>query len=270
MTLDDDGPDMQSEDNRMWMSRDEYQREIWERNSTSDTPTEPQIADIIEQISHLTLASPSSIDSSLPANLLSSSTTVLSPPSTDLLPPPNALPLPTESSSTVPPPPSAEPLPRPVDPSPSSTNPALPLDPSNSPDSLPHSASPFPPESPLTAMERAQRKRDCNNFTKRVLEVFKDLEVQVDAFSAELTSLVETPSRKEFAEMYSKLSSMQACLERNKRNSLALDQKRAVLIPKLQLVHNRLSEIKLLLPEDKGPVEYPIGMHRHLAFDYDH
>jgi hypothetical protein len=114
-------------------------------------------------------------------------------------------------------------------------------------------------------MERAQRKRDCNNFTKRVLQVLKDLEIRVDAFSMELSSLTETPTRKKFEEMYSKLSNMQACLERNKRKSLVLDQKRAVLIRKLQSAHSCLNEIKLLLPEDEDPVEYPIGMYRHVS-----
>jgi len=95
--------------------------------------------------------------------------------------------------------------------------------------------------------------------------VFNDLEAEVDVFSAELSRLNETPSRKEFAEMYSKLSSMQACLERNKRKSPTLDQRRTILIPKLQSVDNRLNEIKLLLPEDKDPVEYPIGRYRHFS-----
>jgi hypothetical protein len=264
MTLNDDGPDMQLEDNRTWMSRNEYQRQIWERDLPSDTHTEPQIEDIIDEISRLTLTPPSSIEPSSPAPLsfpTHSSPIVLSPPSADPVPLPNSS-FPTESSPVVLSPPSADPLPLPVDPSLSSTDPtAQRLDPSNSPHLFPRSASPSPSQPPLTAMERAQRKRDCNNFTKRIVQVFKDLEIRVDAFSMELSGLTETPTRKEFVEMYSKLSNMQACLERNKRKSLVLDQKRAVLIQKLQSAHNCLNEIKLLLPEDENPVEYPIGMY---------
>jgi hypothetical protein len=112
----------------------------------------------------------------------------------------------------------------------------------------------------LKPIQRAHRKKETSRFTTRILAVFDALETQMSTFEKDLECVVDSPSQTAFEDLFAKLSSMQSTLDRNQRRSALLDEKRALLAPKLVSLHNRLQELRALLPEcETSPREYPIG-----------
>jgi hypothetical protein len=82
-------------------------------------------------------------------------------------------------------------------------------------------------------IERAKLKKERNYSTKKIHEIFDGVDKQITSLSAELEAFTRSPTHKAFADINSKLTPMQAVLERNKRSTESLDKKKASLIPRL-------------------------------------
>jgi hypothetical protein len=180
VTLNDNGPDMDSPDNRLWRSRADFQRDSLNNDVIPDSPLDVAMEDVMAGLEKISVTS-----THTPARTLNAG---------------------------------------------------------------------------LTPMERAQCKKDSSRYTTRILEVFDNLEKQLPLFEKDLELFTQSPSHTAFEHLYAKLLGLQSTLDRNKRSSRTLDKMRASLAPKLISLHNRLQELRLLLPEhDDRPRDYPIG-----------
>jgi len=182
VSLNDEGPDVNSHNHGLWMSRAAFQEECRRTDSVPDRPADVPMGDILNSLTHL-----------------------------------------THVSSTTP---------------------------------------PMRSRSPLSRIERAKLKKERNFSTKKVHEVFDGVDKQITTLSAELDAFTRSPTHKAFTDINSKLTSMQAVFERNKRSTESLDKKKASLIPRLIALQDRIQELRHFLPpEDDGPREYPCGEH---------
>jgi hypothetical protein len=134
-------------------------------------------------------------------------------------------------------------------------------------------ASMNPPARPatrkLSAIERAALRKERNNYTRRIRDIFTSVQGKATALQAELEDVAQLPTLEKLAHVQSKLVAMQTTVRKYKRQTETLDKQRQALIQHFDASQARIDELgnalRHTLPlDDKRPRQYSNGKRQSL------
>jgi hypothetical protein len=118
--------------------------------------------------------------------------------------------------------------------------------------------------SKLSPMERTILRKERNNYTKRIRDIFTSVQEKATELQAELEDVARSPTHEKLSIAKSQLLAMQTTMGKYKRKTETLDKLRATLNQQLDASQVRIDELGTILcpttpPEDKRPREYSNG-----------
>jgi hypothetical protein len=119
----------------------------------------------------------------------------------------------------------------------------------------------------LSSIERAALRKERNNYTKRIRDIFTSVQGKATALQIELEDVARLPTLERLACAKSKLVTMQTTVMKYKRKTRTLDEQRAALIQQFDASQARIDELGNVLrsivpPEDNRPRQYSNGKHQ--------
>jgi hypothetical protein len=119
----------------------------------------------------------------------------------------------------------------------------------------------------LSSIERAALKKEHNNYTKRIRDIFTSVQDKATALQAELEDVARLPTLENLAHVQSKLVAMQTTVKKYNRKTETLDKQRAALSQQFNASQARIDELGNVLrpivpPDDKRPRQYSNGKHQ--------
>jgi hypothetical protein len=221
LTLTDCGPDLAGQPSKLWTSREQFQQEVNHNHHLPDHSTSPPINDILEGVSRLSIAVPSS-----------------NQPTYDMAPPvvhdPTSPPINDISAAA------SQLLPSSIQ---SDHNTALPII-----SALPDGAS---AQFPL----HLQNRREKNRRTTKSLQVFEQIALEAEACKAKLTGM---PTVNVIHEVQSTLSLLHARLAQVTRRTPLIDVRKGQISDQLISMDARVAEWKYHLNLTE-PISYTSG-----------
>jgi hypothetical protein len=121
----------------------------------------------------------------------------------------------------------------------------------------------------LSAIERAALRKERNNYTRRIRDIFTSVQGKATALQAELEDVARLPTLEKLDHVQSKLVAMQTTVRKYKRQTQTLDKQRQALIQHFDASQVRIDELgnalRHTLPlDDKKPRQYSNGKRQSL------